>query len=126
MNIIYSPSKNRFLKGIIWSLCDHEMFILSPPRVDIGGGKLVHLCLLSVSVQSVCLSSRFYHAGPRQANTRRWPNARLMFAHRLRRWANISPVSGYRAMFGVTLNVGQRHRRRDNINPALVQSIVLV
>ena len=29
-------------------------------------------------------------------------------------------------MFEATLNVGQRHRRRANINPALVQSIVTV
>ena len=29
-------------------------------------------------------------------------------------------------MFGATLNVGQRHRRRANINLALVQSIVPV
>ena len=39
-----------------------------------------------------------------------------MLAHRRRRWANISPVLGYRVMFGATLNVGQRHRRRDKIN----------
>ena len=49
-----------------------------------------------------------------------------MLAHRLRHWPNISPVFGYRVVFGATLNVGKRHRRRANINPALVQSIVLV
>ena len=37
-------------------------------------------------------------------------------------WANISPVLGYRVMFDATLNVGQRHRRRANINPALAES----
>ena len=60
----------------------------------------------------------------RRSNTRRWPNAGLMLAHRLRRWSNISPVLGYRVVFGATLNVGQRRRRRTNIDPALVQSIV--
>ena len=62
----------------------------------------------------------------RQSNTRRWPNAGLMLAHRLRRWANISPVLVYCVVSGATLNVGQRHRRQANINPALVQSIVPV
>ena len=28
------------------------------------------------------------------AKTRRWPNGRLILAHRLRRWANISPTLG--------------------------------
>ena len=37
-------------------------------------------------------------------------------------WPNISPVLGYCFVFGVTLNVGQHHRRRANINPALVQT----
>ena len=49
-----------------------------------------------------------------------------MLAHRLRRWANISPVLGYRDVFGATLNVGQRRRRRANINLALIPSIVTV
>ena len=49
-----------------------------------------------------------------------------MLTHRLRRWANIRPGLGYCVVFGATLNVGQRHRWRDNINPALVQSIVSV
>ena len=34
------------------------------------------------------------------------------------------PVLGYRVVFDATLNVGQRHRLRANINPAFVQSIV--
>ena len=62
----------------------------------------------------------------RRASMRRWPNAGLLLAHRLRRWANISPVLGYRVVFGATLNVGQRYRRRANINPTLVQSILPV
>ena len=31
----------------------------------------------------------------------------LLLAHRLRRWANISPVLGYRVVFDATLNAGQ-------------------
>ena len=50
----------------------------------------------------------------------------LLLAHLLRRWANISPVLGYCVVFDATLNVGQHHRRRANINPAVVQSIVTV
>ena len=52
----------------------------------------------------------------RWSNTCHWPNAGLMLALRLRRWANISPVLGYPVVLGATLNVGQRHRRRTNIN----------
>ena len=44
----------------------------------------------------------------------------LLLAHRLWRWANISPVLGYRVVFDATLNVRQRHA---NINPAFAQSI---
>ena len=50
-----------------------------------------------------------------RANTRRWPNSGIMLTHRLQSWANISPVLRYSVVFGVTLNVGQRHRRRANI-----------
>ena len=55
--------------------------------------------------------------------TQCWAN---MLAHRLRRWPNISPVLDYRVVFSARMNVGQRHRRRANINPALAQSIVPV
>ena len=68
-----------------------------------------------VSVRSFSLSCR-------RSNTRRWPNVGLLLAHRLRRWANVSPVLGYRVVFDATLNAGQRHRRRENINPALASS----
>ena len=61
-----------------------------------------------------------------RSKTRLWPNAGLLSAQRLRRWANISPVLGYRVLYDATLHVGQRHRRRANINPAFVQSIVRV
>ena len=76
------------------------------------------LTCLSVSVVSVCS----LHLSCRWSNTRRWPNVGLLLAHRLRRWANISPVLGHRVVFDATLNVGQRHRRRANINPALASS----
>ena len=33
------------------------------------------------------------------ANTRRWPNARLTLAHRLRRWPNVSPPLGQGIVF---------------------------
>ena len=33
------------------------------------------------------------------ATTRCWPNAGLMFAHRLRRWVNIIPPFGQRIVF---------------------------
>ena len=82
----------------------------------------VSLCC-GESVSNSFLSSAFYGTG---GQTRRWPNAELMLAHHLRRCANISPVLCYRVVFGATLNVGQRHRWRANINPALVQSIVTV
>ena len=59
-------------------------------------------------------------------NSQICPPAGLMLAHHVRRWANISPVLGYRVLFGATLNVGQPHRWRANINPALVQSIIPV
>ena len=36
--------------------------------------------------------------------------------------AIVSPVLGYRVVFDPTLNVGQRHRWRANINSALVSS----
>ena len=62
----------------------------------------------------------------KRSNTRGWPNVGLLLAHRLRRWANISPVLGYRAMFDATLHVDQRHRGPANINPAFAQSIVSV
>ena len=68
-----------------------------------------------VSVRSLRLSCR-------RSNTRRWPNVGLLLAYRLRRWANISPVLGYRVVFDATLNVGQRHRWRANIDPALALS----
>ena len=38
----------------------------------------------------------------------------------------ISPVLGYCVVFSATLYVGQRHRRRANINPDLVKGIMPV
>ena len=85
-----------------------------------------------VSVLSLCLSCRrstlrsvlclcvvlVYHAG---GQTR---DVDPMSGYCLRRWANISLVLGYPVVFDATLDVGQSHRQRDNINPALVQDIV--
>ena len=65
---------------------------------------------------SLCLSCR-------RSNTRRQPNVGLLLAHRLRRWASIRTVLGYRVVFDATLNVGQRHRQKTNINPAFVQAL---
>ena len=86
-----------------------------------GGDILLYLTRLIfrpisfVSVHSLRLSCR-------QSNTRRWPNVGLLLAHRLRCWANISPVLGYRVVVDARLNVSQRHRQRANINPALAPS----
>ena len=91
-----------------------------------GGDILVYFSLLiCLSVWSLCVLS-IYSVSCRRSNTRHWPNVGLLLAHRLRRWANISPLLGYRVVFDATLNVGQRHRRRASINPPLVQSIVKV
>ena len=78
----------------------------------------VSLCVISFIHFCPVLSIR------RRSNTRRWPNAGLLLAHRLRHWVNISPALGYCVVFGTTLNVGQRHRWRANISPASVQSIM--
>ena len=83
----------------------------------IGGDILLYLSSLSCSSNQLCVCA-FSPSIEQASNTRRWPNARLLLAYRLRRWANISPVLGYRVVFDATLKVGQRHRRRDNINPA--------
>ena len=72
----------------------------------------------------ICSYVRSLRLSCRRSNTWRGPNVGLLLAHRLRRWANISPVLDYRVVFDATLNVGQRHRRRANINPPLIQSIV--
>ena len=72
------------------------------------------------------VSVRFLRLSSRRSNTWCWPNAGLLLAHRLQPWANIIPWLGYCVVFDAKLNVGQCHRRRANINPALVQSIVPV
>ena len=73
--------------------------------------------ILSVcpAVLSVCPAVSNMQAVIALAKTRRWSNAGLMLAHRLRRCASISPVLGYLVVFGATLNVGQCHRRLANI-----------
>ena len=63
---------------------------------------VLSLCVLYISVQRFLLCMR--------SNTRRWPNAGLMLAHRHHRWVSISPVLGYHVVFGPTLNDCQYHR----------------
>ena len=74
---------------------------MSPLCIQRWGHIALPLSAQSVSV-CVCLSfislQRFLSC--RRSNTKRWPNVGL------RRWSN---------MFGASLNVGRRHRRRANI-----------
>ena len=92
------------------------------PSLHRGGDMLVYICPLSalsfLSIKRFPLCSR----RPSQQTQDVAP----MLAHRQRRWANIIPVLGYHVVLGATLYVGQPHRRRANINSALVQSIVPV
>ena len=63
------------------------------PLPQRGGDMLVYPCPL------VCLNT-VKHETFTQCGT-------IMLAHHLRRWVNISPVLGYRLVFGDTLNVGR-------------------
>ena len=90
------------------------------------GGRYIALLLTLISCHISFVSVRSLSLSCRRSNTRCWPNVGLLLAHRLRRSTTISPVLSYRVVFDATLNVGQRHRRRANINPPLVQSIVTV
>ena len=60
---------------------------------------LLYLCPLSAVCEPVSVSVPFIldqdFLSCRRSNTRFWSNAGLMLVHRLRCWANISPVSGY-------------------------------
>ena len=73
----------------------------------------LYLCPLSAVCESVSVSVPFFSVqrflSCRRSNTRRWPNAGLMFSHHLRHWANISQHLD-RVVFAATLNVGQCHR----------------
>ena len=105
-----------------------KKFNMSPLCTQRGRHVGLPLCYLLCLSQSVCLCYPFifvqrFLSCP-LSNTRRWPKAGLMLAHYLRRWPNSCPVLGYGVVFGATLNVGQRHRRPANINPAFVQSTV--
>ena len=54
------------------------------------------------------------------ANTRRWPNAGLLLAHRLRRWTNNSPALGQRIVFaGDPRAPAQRPHELSNIQHRL-------
>ena len=85
-------------------------------RFVFAGSQSVSLCC-GESIRLFSLQRFLWY---RPSITRCWPDAGLMLAHCLRRRASISPVLVY-----VTY-VGQRHRQRANINPALVHSIVTV
>ena len=99
-----------------------------------GGLKPHSLCLPSIEGEIYCFTSNGSFVRPsvpsmrsprlsfRRSNTRRWPSLGPLLVHRLQRLANISPVFGYRVVFNVMLNVGQRHRRRANNNPAFASS----
>ena len=80
-----------------------------------GGDMLLYFCPLCLCFSPIHFCQRSLSC--RRSNKRRWPNAGLMLAHRLQRRPNIGPVLSYRIVFGATLNVGQRHRQRANINP---------
>ena len=102
------------------------IYYAPPPLYSRGGDMLVYFCPLSTFCPSVSFLSVCPALSCRRANTRYWPNAGLILAHCPRRWANISPVLGYRVVFGATLNVRHHHRQWANINPALVQGIMPV
>ena len=93
----------------------HSVVIMSPLYILLCFSPLICCHISCVSVRSLRLSCR-------RSNTRRCPNVGLLLAHRLRRSADISRVLGDSVMFDAMLNVGQRHRRRANINPALASS----
>ena len=67
--------------------------------------KPLYMYTLKSSLFSLCLCHYLDKKMPYPAkwhipaNTTRWPNAGLMLAHCLRRWANISPALGQRIVF---------------------------
>ena len=130
-DILLYPCPLSLSESVLW-VCPQKTRHIYPlfdqcwPNVVDGGQTLVKhwvdvSCLLGLTFISL---QRFLSC--RRSNTRLRLNAGLMLAHRLRRWPSISPVLGYRVVFGASVNVGQRHSRRANINSALVQSIVPV
>ena len=78
--------------------------ILLYPHRSFGRHNTV-LCLCVLSV---------YHAGGQTRDVDPMPGYCWPTVY------DAEPVLGYRVMFDDTLNVGQRHRRRANINPAFV------
>ena len=66
------------------------------PLSQRGGDMLLYLCSISSSA-SLCLWGSLLSC--RQPNTRRWPNAGLMLAHRMRRWPSIKPALVQRFVF---------------------------
>ena len=92
------------------------------PTVFLGGGggfpklKKLTQCLANTGPPSTTLSQHtthsFYCAKMRQRTRQTWdhetmrPNARLMLAHLLQSWANISPALGQRVEFGASAECG--------------------
>ena len=129
------PPISDFINMCLWQIVSIFLFsvhaywfILYSCKIFVlyrGGDILLYLSPL------ICLSDQFcvcaFSPSVMQAvKHETLTQCRAIFGHLLRRWANISPVLGYRVVFDATLNVGQRHRRWANINRALVQSTVPV
>ena len=116
--------EGRHLQFFVHKELDPSSYV-SPLYTEVGHVGLPLSAQCFCRVLRVCVSHSFLFSAlsisGRPSNTRRWPKAGLILAHHLRRWANNNPVLGNCVMFGATLNVGQRHRWRANINPALVQ-----
>ena len=92
-----------------------NIFIMSP--LYRGGDILLYLSVLSCSSDLFCVCAfspsivqAVKHKTLTQCRAIVGPPSTTL----------ISPVLGYRVMFDATLNVGQRHRRRANINQTLV------
>ena len=120
-----SQKSNEWVTVLVSSLCmlnretprkvkEHFYFLAS----GMQGSR--ELCLPSIDVE--CVLSVYPAGGQTRdcsVSVRSLRlSCRLLLAHRLRRSANISPVLGYRVVFDSTLNVGQVHSWRANINPA--------
>ena len=109
------------VRGFVQRPTKPKVLIMSP--LYRGRDILVNFSLLicmSVSVVSV----RSLHLSCRRSNTRRWPNVGLLLAHRLWRWANTSPVLGYRvAECGPASQTAGQHKPRPNVAALLYMSL---
>ena len=113
----YRPGVDSFWRWQIFSVgfpgsCMHTVFVLAVAMITYNAANIAIIIIMSPLWRggghvglplSLSLCLWVLSAMWRRSNMRRWHNARIMLAHRL-----------------------QRHKRRANINPALVQSIVPV